>query len=580
MVLEENMKLKIKAFLVPIFASTLLFTGCSLSILQSKSVETTSSAKGNNNTNTQEHLQEDKRIYSHDQADSIKDLYVTIQDNNQNGTESFFNLEHWYDFNNHQTPSPTLDVIIQEGNSKGPQPGYFGNGQNIGNASMEIRGSSTRAAPQKSLKLKLYKNAGLWNGQTTLDLNKHPFDFLRVRNKLSFDYFKLMPNMTSLRTQFIHLHVKDLTSPKGKSSFEDMGLFTQVEQPNHRFLASHDLDPNGQLYKAKDFEFYRYPETIKLATDPKYNETEFNKVLKIKGTSKDHIKLINMLKDVNNDHLNINDVIDKYFDRDNYLTWLAANILMGNLDTNSQNFLLYSPTNSNKFYFMPWDYDGAWGVPKEIGLQKKNFIAKWQQGASNYWNSVLHRRFFKDPQNIKDLSKKIEEVSKIITPKQTKSFLDSYYPIVSKFVKSAPDLNYETLPISGYDQAYKDIINEPERNKELYFKNLENPMPIYLGDPELKGTHYQFDWDQSYDLQGDELKYDFQISQTIDFSQVYYEKKDLSEFSLNVDLNSLKKGRNFWRVIVTDSKGNSQIAYDSIEESQVVYNGEKQFYIK
>lgn len=65
--------------------------------------------------------------------------------------------------------------------------------------------------------------------------------------------------MTSLRTQFVHLYVKDLSAGGSSSSYEDYGLYTHVEQPNKQFLRSHMLDPNGQLYKVNFLNIYGIP---------------------------------------------------------------------------------------------------------------------------------------------------------------------------------------------------------------------------------------------------------------------------------------------------------------------------------
>lgn len=564
------MKRKIKTLSVPLIALILmLFSGCSFSSFGSKPV--TGNAADPAKTGT-EKFQEDKRIYSTDKSDSVVDFYVTV-DARQNESDAFYKLNHWYDLHDFTTSGPTLKIIVQQGDEKGPKIGDFGFGANTPNATIEIRGNTTRAAVQKSLKIKFNKNAGLWRGQTVLNLNKHPFDFTRVRNKLSFDYFKLIPNFSSLRTQFVHLHVKDLTSSVSSSSFEDYGLFTEIENPGKRFLAAHGLDSSGQLYKATNFEFFRYPNQLRLSTDPKYDEKAFNQILEIKG-SNDHRKLLKMLDAVNNVKLNINDVINQYFDRENYLTWLAVNILMGNIDTSTQNFFLYSPVNSEKFYFMPWDYDGAWGS------DNKDLHASWNMGISNYWGTVLHQRFFKDPKNIQDLSHKIEQLSKIITKKQTKEFLDVYYPVVNKFVRSNPDLYYLNGHITDFEKEYSSLPDLPEKNKKAYYESLQKPMPIYLGDPELRGGSYFFSWDPSYDLQGDEVKYDFQVSRTVDFKQIYYEQKGLTDVSLKVAAGSLSKGQNYWRIIIRDAKGNSQIAFDSVEDNNIIYNGIKAFFIK
>ena len=54
---------------------------------------------------------------------------------------------------------------------------------------------------------------------------------MRFRNKLTYDLMKKIPQMLSLRTQFVHLYVKDNTDGTS-DSFADYGLYTQVEQLN------------------------------------------------------------------------------------------------------------------------------------------------------------------------------------------------------------------------------------------------------------------------------------------------------------------------------------------------------------
>lgn len=580
MVLEANMKQKNKAGLLALVLA-LSITGCSFPLETSKMTTSNNGGKEQKQSvnakpkGTQ--LAEDRRVYDNDKEDSVIDLYVTVL--NKESNETFYTINHWYD-NGGTTDPPKLSAIVQEGGQNGPQNGDWGYGMNVPNSSIEIRGNSSRFVSQKSYQLKLAENAGLWHGQTVINLNKHQYDLTRVRQKLSFDFFKKIPNLTSLRTQFVHLHVKDLTSVTPDQLFQDYGLFTQIEQPNKRFLYSHGLDPNGNLYKANFFEFQRYSEKLKLATDPDYNKDEFETILQIKG-SEDHDKLLKMLDDVNNYKLSINDVIDKYFNRDNYLTWLAVNILLGNMDTDAQNFYLYNPLNSEKFYFLPWDYDAAWGQQAEENERHKGFTAKWQLGISNYWGAILHQRFFKDPENIDDLDKKIEEVSKIINKQKIKESIDKYYPIASSLIKKSPDLEGVPFKIEDFDKSYQNLINLPEQNKDIYYKNLENPMPIYLDDVKQEDGATEFSWVPSYDLQGDDLTYDFQVSQSIDFNSVYIEQKDLTNTSVTLEANKLKQGQNYWRVIVKDSKGNTQIAFDRLKgEDDNWYNGERNFFIK
>ncbi len=510
---------------------------------------------------------EDPRLYEFDKKDSVVTFYITVANRNQT---SFYELNNWYSIHNSDASSPKLDIMIQEGTEKGIKEGLFGFDETEMNATIQLRGKSTRVAAQKSFKIKLFDRAGLWKGQKTLNLNKHPYDATRVRNKLSFDYFTKIPGLTSMRTQFVHLYVKDLTNKDSNGEFVDYGLYTQIEQANERFLAAHGLDSNGNLYKATNFEFYRYPDQLKLETDASFNKDEFEKIVENKG-SNDHRKLLSMLDDVNNQKLNINEVVEQHFDKNNYLTWVAANILMGNSDVTTQNFYLYCPSNSEKWYFLPWDYDGAWRSSPTA--EKHSELADWQAGLSNYWGSVLHKRFFKDPKNVEALSKKIEELTAIINPVNTKKLLDEYYPTVSQFVKKSPDKDYLDVEIADYDDVYYGIVNESLLNKEIYYKNLEKPMPFFLDEHENEKKQHVFTWDTSYDIQGDDLFYTLQISTDRSFSHIVHEQKDMIDTEFTYQL---PKGVYYWRVIAKDTKGHMQMAFDQYEDD----NGTMHFGVK
>mgnify|MGYP000249539576 CR=1 FL=1 len=115
---------------------------------------------------------------------------------------------------------------------------------------------------KKIYKIELKKNKGTWRGQRTINLNKHMTEGMRFRNKLAYDLIRGIPQMVGLRTQFVHLYVKDNTE-ESDGKFEDYGIYTQVEQLNKTALKSHGLDSNGQLYKINSFEFYRYEDIIK-----------------------------------------------------------------------------------------------------------------------------------------------------------------------------------------------------------------------------------------------------------------------------------------------------------------------------
>lgn len=435
------------------------------------------------------------------------------------------------------------------------------------NATIELRGQSARLFPQKSYKIKLFNDTENWIDFHTINLNKHYEDPMRIKNKLSYDYFEMLDDFVSLRTRFVRVYIKDLSSGKSAEKFEDYGLYTFIEQPNKSFLKRHNLDKNANLYKVENFEFYRYADHIKTKDDTTYDIHKFEEILEISGND-NHKNLIEMLDAVNDYGKNINEVVDKYFDRDNLMTWLAVNILFDNYDTNSRNFLLYSSLNSNKWFFIPWDYDKAWTYNIHRG--------KWEKGLSNYWTMVLFNRLFKDPDNITELSKKIEELASIINEDNTRKFLDEYYKVVEENVLVSPDINYlenqlETT-LSEYKDDYYSLVNLTEKNRKYYYEGLKNPMPFYLEEPIYENGKYTFSWQAAYDIDGNEIEYKFLISSDQQFENIVAEFENLKQTSCNVE--NLGNGDYYWKVIAYDSKENWQEAFDNYVD-EILITGTK-----
>ena len=59
-----------------------------------------------------------------------------------------------------------------------------------------------------------------------------------------------------------------------------------------------------------------------------------------------------------------------------------------------------------------------------------------------------------------------------------------------------------------------------ENNIDLYYSNLELPMPIFMSAAEREGKNYTFAWDTSYDFQGDRIYYTLYIATDPGFENV------------------------------------------------------------
>ncbi|WP_276354075.1 exopolysaccharide Pel transporter PelG [Cohnella caldifontis] len=511
------------------------------------------------------HFVEDKRIYERDDDLSVDTLYLTVLSGKDgDGDEDDIDPVTWYAMNRIQSKMEEgeLPVIAQEGapGGKGPQPGLFQFGATKANATISLRGNTSRYASQRSYNIKLYDSAGLWNDQKIINLNKHIYDPTRIRNKLSFDLFETLPDIGSLRTQFVHVYVRDLSEKGMDRGFEDYGLFTHVEQPNKNFLKTHWLDPNGQLYKAIMFEFYRYPDELKSENDPGYDPAAFETRLEIRGRE-EHGKLLQMLDDLNDMSIPIDDVMQKHFDLDNYLTWMAANILMDNMDTNASNFLLYSPLNSDKWYFLPWDYDGGWELQRNLGS-----ISPYASGISNYWGSVLANRFFRTQEHVDLLKNKIDELYDSTFNGSLETKIADYRRIVEPYLDSKPDRSFLPDSVDRLYQDYAELSKVPLRSIERFNEDLQRPKPFFMGEFVQSGNTGHFVWDPSFDLQKDELSYDWSLAKDPGFTRIVQEKQNLKGTSY--DIGGLTPGTYYWKVVVRDSQGHEQQSFDQLIDDE------------
>ncbi|MCX6060099.1 MAG: CotH kinase family protein [Chloroflexi bacterium] len=520
-------------------------------------------------------------VYQYDEPGSIVTMYVTVRRGNSSDNTDFTwdqitEVTKSFQANDQTAVAVAADAILQVGDDNGPLPDEVGYGEVAPNATIQLRGAPTLFVGQESYKIVLISSAGKWRGLSTINLNKHSNDDTRVRNKLNFDLLKLVPNMTSLRTQFVHLYVKDESADPPGKAFVDYGLFTQVEQPNTRFLRDRLLDRNGQLYNATAFDFQRYADQIRMVDDPLYNENAFSSILEIKG-NKDHTKLIQMLDDVNNYGIPIEQTFAKYFNADNYFTWLAYNILVGNVSTENQNYYLYSPPNGNKWYFLPWDYDASFPLQDRPDLAR-SVSPPWENGVSNYWKAVLPNRVLRIPQYRQALDEKVNEVKGILTPEQIKSMLDVYKKAVDPYVTRMPDLEYLQVSLKSRDLEFELLPADIQTNYDMYLESLKKPMPFNMGTPVAENGKLDFTWDASYDFGGQDITYDFAVSTDWEFINIVAESglKNLTE----IQIDKLKPGTYFWRVTAENTSGETQVPYNYyLDANSISHYGIKYLYI-
>ena len=139
-------------------------------------------------------------------------------------------------------------------------------------------------------------------------------------------------------------------------------------------------------------------------------------------------------------------------------------------------------------------------------------IGPINEGISTYWGSVLHNRFFRSEENVQLLKDKIDELYATINNETVAKRLQAYRGVVEPFMKKAPDINFLPSQLSKLDEEYKKIEGVPLRSLERFKQDVEKPKPFYLGDLQHENGKYRFEWDPAFDLQGDDLTYEWTLA--------------------------------------------------------------------
>lgn len=464
------------------------------------------------------------------------------------------------------------------------------------NADMRVRGSSTRDTSQKSFRIRSKKDSvtglrtAMWFGEDTLQLNKHPYDLTRVRNKLAFDLMKQIPHHQSLRTQFMEIRYTDPVNllPADSGPTGSMGLYTHVEKFSEGYMTRRGWKVAGaNIYKAGSFDFNTHagfgcnPDGTSNAALEAALELEA-------GDGKACSSVMQLLNDLDDENVPFANTFNAYFNKNNYLTWLASVILFGNYDTTTQNFALYRSPDNGKFYFLPWDYDGALDFSHQMAAES---YAAWGYGAGNWWDSALHRRFMAEPGNIALLQAAVTEIrNKYLTKTAIKTLLDSYKPTVRTYIKQNPDRNY--LPGSAteaqWEAEFDRLVNVIDTNYDSFMKSLKDPMPFWFSvftDPGNNITSLGWEWPTPFHPQGHTITYQVDFlpflasDTTLPRGQTAFDAPGARTVvtrstgtATELAVASFPTGAHWVRVLAKDAtNGTSTYAFDSVYDTQTRY---------
>ena len=451
-----------------------------------------------------------------------------------------------------------------------PEDGMFTN------AELRQRGGSTRQAPQKSFRIKLDDKDALWRGERKLQLNKHPYEASRIRNKLAFDLMSEIPHLLSFRTQFVNLWIDDGQSP------EDYGLFTHVEAPDEFYLAKRGLGENDRLYKVANFRFRHY-DLANVQTDHQgkpIDENRFEQSLEIKN-GRDHRPLVEMMSAVLDYDRPFESVLDQYFDRANVLTWIATNILLHQTDAISHNFILYNSENSERFHFLPWDYDGCFVLEIEPAntLANADLQRRLSYGYARGINNEFITRLYRLPGIHDELVATAQSLrNNYLTDANINARVNLSESVVQSYLEQSPDIDHNVNYVSNSGASFAASVGG---NLEALKTRFGIPLPPDMKDPELIDDQWLFSWEPAYDVMGSTISYELLLSSTVGFEpdNLVFNISGIADpgglVEQTIDASRITPGVYYTRVIARASNDPSR--YWQVSRNTETLNGETHF---
>lgn len=219
-----------------------------------------------------------------------------------------------------------------------------------------MRGNTSLNAAKKSFKISINSFIpGLkWLGLEKLNLVANQNDPSLLRAKLCWDMIRRY-NLAGSRTSYVRLYIND----------EYRGLYIHTEHIDEQFTSTYFGDESAHLWKCT------YPaDLLYLGANPDLYKLEAwgYRVYELKTNTEqdDYSDLAEFISVLNNTSAgNLTCALEKVFNVDDYLKYLAIDVLTGNWDNhafNRNNFYLLRNERTGVIEYIPYDLDNTLGV--------------------------------------------------------------------------------------------------------------------------------------------------------------------------------------------------------------------------
>lgn len=264
-------------------------------------------------------------------------LGIILQDGNQLSDDEF-PATFIYTYRNTDTQIVRIDTVEQIG--------------------FRLRGNTSRNSAKKSFKVSFntFQSGRQYRGLDKMNLNGEHNDPTMMRALLSWDLLRKV-DLPAPSANPVQLYINQ----------EYKGLYINVEHIDDEFVQHRFGSDAGNLYKNLYPADLNYrgsnPDAYKFSpswTDRRTYELKTNTE---EDDYSDLATLISVLENTPNS--NLPKELEAILNVDNTLRWMAVDIVTGNWDNywyNKNNFYLYRNPTTNRFEFIPYDYDNTFGI--------------------------------------------------------------------------------------------------------------------------------------------------------------------------------------------------------------------------
>lgn len=232
-------------------------------------------------------------------------------------------------------------------------------GRRFTNVAVRIKGNGTFLGSlygdKRSFKVDLnrFVRGQKLAGRDELNFHNLVNDYSNLSDALGYEFFR-EAGVPASRTAYVYL---DLTV-EGQEDRRPLGLYALVEPVDRAFVEERLGSRRTPLFKPVTYELFRYLGNDWAAYDEIYD-------LRTDATDAQRRRIIEFSRLVTGaSDQEFGTRLGDYLDLDAFARFLAVQVLLSNYDgllSTGQNFYLYLDPASDRFGFIPWDLDLAWG---------------------------------------------------------------------------------------------------------------------------------------------------------------------------------------------------------------------------